>query len=130
MAITFDESKLTPGEWSHACDSYGKVRHSRKACVYTVVNMPGGERIVTLAARIPNWEDARVMTAAKDMYMVLKGMNHVDGGYCVCPLNDGMREDTYHSTNCADARKAVRKVESNWADSNCHNAETEWMAAR
>ncbi len=106
----------TNGDWGYACDSYGKVQHSRKACVYTVLHGKGGDRIVTVAARIPNWADARIMAAAKEMYKALKYMNHVQDGYCICSLNDGARQDADHSTACTDARLALRKVESNHAD--------------
>lgn len=58
------EPKLTGGAWDVACDSYGSVRHARKACVYTVVHAEGGDRIVTVAGRIENWADARLMAAA------------------------------------------------------------------
>lgn len=64
----------TQGEWSVACDSYGKVRHSKKACVYTNVRQPGGDLLVTVAARIPNWADAKLMAAAKEMLAALEGV--------------------------------------------------------
>jgi hypothetical protein len=110
--------KITPGKWSHACDSYGKVRHSKKACVFTVIKDNGkSERIATVAARISNFEDAKLMAAAKELYEALKWMNHVtEGGYCICPLKDGMAPDTRHATSCADARRALRKAESDYAD--------------
>lgn len=117
----------TAGAWNHACDSYGKVQHSKKACVYSTVKAPGGDRLVTVACRIENWADAKLMAASKDLYNALKYMNHVEHGYCICPVNDGMLMDTHHSTACADARKALRKVETNWANSNSAQAETEWM---
>lgn len=105
------------GEWGHAADSYGKVQHSKKACVYTTFREEGkGDQIVTVAARISNWDDAKIMAAAKELYAALKYMNHVDKGYCICPLKDGMARDTQHSTACSDARQALRKVESDWAD--------------
>jgi hypothetical protein len=120
--------QLTAGNWDSACDSYGKVTHSRHACVYSSANTPGGERLITLAGRIQNWDDARVMAAAKDLYIALKYMNHCsDGGYCICPINNGMRPDKDHATTCADARKAIRKVESPWANPNSSEAEAEWM---
>jgi hypothetical protein len=105
----------TAGNWNNACDSYGKVRHSRKACVYTVIKGNGGDRIETVAARIPNWADAKLIRAAKEMYSALKYMNHVseDEGYCICPLNDGSKPDSQHATSCADARYALRKAETN-----------------
>ena len=106
----------TKGEWGHACDSYGKVQHSKKACIYTTVKEKTGERIVNVAARIENWADAKIMAASKELYAALKYMNHVDEGYCICPLNDGMARDTAHSSACSDARQALRKAESDWAD--------------
>lgn len=62
----------TPGNWDFACDSYGKVRHSKKACIYSNVTEPGGDRLVTVAARVENWDDARLMAASKEMYAALK----------------------------------------------------------
>jgi hypothetical protein len=103
-------SKWTRGTWTVACDSYGKVQHSRKACVYTVVDDGQGERIVTIAARIPNWSDANVISASKQMLNVLAGLNHVERGYCICPLNDGLGQSDKHSTSCKDARYAVAKA--------------------
>lgn len=65
--------KLTPGDWDFACDSYGKVRHSRKACVYTSYpNEKGATMLVTVAARVANWDDARLMAKAKPMLEALK----------------------------------------------------------
>lgn len=114
--------KPTGGEWQTACDSYGKVQHSRKYdCVYTVVNEGNGERIVTIAARIENHSDAKIIAAAKDLYKALKQFNHVphSEGYCICPRNNGQAPDETHSTACADARLAIRHAESNWADWRC-----------
>lgn len=86
---------MSPGEWDHACDSYGKVQHSRKDCVFSswIDSKTGFQHFKTLAGRIENHSDARVMAVAKDMYKVLKYMNHVDSGYCICPLHDGMKRD-------------------------------------
>lgn len=64
MKDTFTQGKHT---WQFACDSYGKVRHSRKACVFTTIDGDNGERIVTIAARIPNWADAALIAAAPDL---------------------------------------------------------------
>lgn len=106
------EENLTPGEWDFACDSYGKVQHSKKACIFTVVKKPSGDQIVTVAGRIGNWKDARVLAAAKDLYMALKYINHVtEGGYCICPLNDGNAPSDKHSTACKDARLAIARVD-------------------
>lgn len=60
--------KTTPGPWDFACDSYGKVRHSKKACVYSTFKGEGGEHLQTIAARIPNWSDARLIAAAPDLF--------------------------------------------------------------
>lgn len=65
------ETQHTEGEWDFACDSYGKVRHSRKACVYTTIKTPTGDQLVNVASRIPSWEDARLMAASKEMYAAL-----------------------------------------------------------
>lgn len=106
---------LTEGDWDFACDSYGKVRHSRKACVYTTVTKPGGDQLVSVASRVENWADARVLSAAKDLFLAMKALNHMGGdergGYCICPLNDGSAEDERHATCCAGARKALVKAE-------------------
>lgn len=67
-------SAPTPLPWFHAADSYGKVRHSRKACVAAVVKGPGGERIVSIAARIENWEDARLIETAVNHHAKLVAM--------------------------------------------------------
>lgn len=64
---------LTPGPWDHACDSYGKVRHSKKACVFAAgVNTDGVEVIASVAARIANWDDARAIAAVPQMIAVLQ----------------------------------------------------------
>jgi hypothetical protein len=60
-------NKHTPGPWEFAADSYGKVQHSRKACVYTTVKGSGGERLVNIAQRIENWHDAKLIAAAPIM---------------------------------------------------------------
>ncbi len=105
----------TGSEWNVAADSYGKVRHSRKACVYTVLKGKNGTQIVTIAARIPNWEDAKLMAAAKDMYRALKQMNAIpesEGGYCICPrAKNSIISEGEHSSACEDARKAVAHAE-------------------
>jgi hypothetical protein len=62
----------TEGNWDFACDSYGKVRHSKKACVYTTVRKPGGDQIVKVAARVENWTDARLLAAAPAMLAALE----------------------------------------------------------
>lgn len=89
-----NDDGTTPGKWDHACDSYGKVRHSRKACVFSVVKGPGGERIVTVAARIENWADAKAIVrdhnAATAMREALRGFieSHerlAKGKPCTCP---------------------------------------------
>ena len=105
------EAAVTPGDWGFACDSYGKVRHSKKACVYSSYGTPNGDRLETLAARVPNWTDARLFAAAKDMYMALKCINHVTEGYCICPLLDGSAPDEKHASSCVDARRAIRRIE-------------------
>lgn len=60
------EPKHTGGDWDWAVDSYGKVRHSRKySCVYTTISSPDGDRLVTVAARIENVADAKLIASAK-----------------------------------------------------------------
>ena len=61
------------GSWSSACDSYGKVQHSRKYdCVYTNVKGTGGDRLVTIAARIENHQDAKTIAAVPLMLDYLR----------------------------------------------------------
>jgi molybdopterin-guanine dinucleotide biosynthesis protein A len=96
----------TPGDWTVACDSYGKVRHSRKACIYTVVNRgQAGERIVTLAARIPNWDDAFVMSAARDMRDALRDLLPVFDNSSMQTLA------TVYAEPIARAQSALEKAE-------------------
>lgn len=65
----------TPGSWDFACDSYGKVQHSRKYdCVFSSVKGEGGDRLVTVAARIENTHDALLIAAAPDLLDALEGM--------------------------------------------------------
>lgn len=67
-----NEVTYTPGPWNVACDSYGRVRHSKKACVYVVLrDTKGVETITKVAAQIPSWSDARLIAATPRMYEVL-----------------------------------------------------------
>ncbi len=60
--------KPTPGPWNWACDSYGKVQHSKKYdCVFTTVKGQGGDRLATIAARIENPANARLIAAAPEL---------------------------------------------------------------
>lgn len=63
-----DRNTHTPSPWDFACDSYGKVRHSRKACVF----QSGASTPTVVASRIPNWADARLIAAAPDMLEALR----------------------------------------------------------
>ena len=66
-------AKHTPGPWEWACDSYGKVQHSRKYnCVFTTVKGNGGDRLTSIAARIENSADARLIAAAPDLLEACK----------------------------------------------------------
>lgn len=75
--------KHTPTPWDFAADSYGKVRHSKKACVYASVKGEDGERIVNVAQRIDSWADAAFIVRAvnaheeliKAMRLVSEAMN-------------------------------------------------------
>ncbi len=69
----------TTGQWEYACDSYGKVQHSRKACVYSSVMTPAGQRLVTVAGRIENWADARLMAAVPEMLAFVRVASKADG---------------------------------------------------
>ena len=61
------------GTWQYACDSYGKVQHSRKyECVYTNVTGEHGDRLVTIAARIENYQDAKTIAAVPLMLEYLR----------------------------------------------------------
>lgn len=66
--------KHTAGEWNHACDSYGKVQHSKKYdCVFTTIKGPnGGDKLVTIAARIENYADALLIAAAPELLRALR----------------------------------------------------------
>lgn len=110
-----NHDNATGGNWHVACDSYGKVRHSKKACVFTTVRgLSGGDLIVTVAARIPCWTDAKLIAAAKEMLSALEGLNHMGGdkrgGYCICPVHNGTAPHAEHSSNCQDARYAIAKA--------------------
>ena len=63
----------TPGPWDFACDSYGKVRHSRKACVYSRDLQDRGEES-KIASQIANWDDARVIAASPRMLASLRAI--------------------------------------------------------
>lgn len=65
-------NKPTDGKWEFACDSYGKVLHSKKACVYSPLKGPNGEILQTVASRIENWADARLIAASKELLSSLK----------------------------------------------------------
>jgi hypothetical protein len=91
----------TAGDWRVACDSYGNVRHSRRACVY--VNGPRG--ILTLAARIPNWDDALLMSAARDLRDTLRGLLPVLANDCTQHLV------ATHADVIARAEAAIAKAE-------------------
>jgi len=62
---------ITNGRWEFACDSYGKVRHSKMACVYTKAKNENGEYLVTVAARIKNWDDAKLIAVAPELLTAL-----------------------------------------------------------
>jgi hypothetical protein len=78
------------GIWDFACDSYGKVQHSRKACVYSVVRSPDGERIVKIAGQIQNWDDARLMARSP---LLLNTMRRIIELACVVDDNAQARLD-------------------------------------
>lgn len=89
------ENKHTAGSWNFAADSYGKVRHSKMACVYTVLVSEQGEEIVSVAARIKNWEDAKLIAAAPHMMRVLQSVLH--------QLSHGEASDIVDSDMAGDA---------------------------
>ena len=53
----------------------------------------------------------RAVNSFDDLYKTLKYMNHVEEGYCICPLKNGLASNGKHATSCADARKALAKAE-------------------
>lgn len=66
----------TRGDWDFACDGYGKVQHSRKYdCVFASIRDEGGERLVTIAARIENPADARLIAAAPDLLAACEALH-------------------------------------------------------
>ncbi len=63
--------ETTKGIWTVACDSYGHVQHSRKACVFAYDE--SGKKVgPTVAHAIANWNDAHLISAAPQMYQSLK----------------------------------------------------------
>ena len=55
--------------------------------------------------------NAQLIASAPELFDALKYMNHVDDGYCICPLGNGLADDAKHATSCTDARKAIAKAE-------------------
>jgi hypothetical protein len=98
---------MTPGTWDFASDSYGKVRHSRKACVFTTLTTSKGDQLVTIAARIPNWADARLMAASKDLYTALKDLVELLPKIGLLPSVDSPIARAYDA-----AQRALAKVDT------------------
>lgn len=70
MAKTTTLPAHTPGTWQVACDSYGKVQHSKMACVWR--GSSNEQPLITIAQRIRNWHDARLIAAAPELLETLK----------------------------------------------------------
>lgn len=89
----------TPGPWKMACDSYGKVQHSRKYdCVYTTIKGDGGDILYTVAARIENSKDALLIESAPELLAALIDM--------VSGYEDTMKRYGHGAGN-ADAARAI-----------------------
>lgn len=110
--------KPTEGKWNHACDSYGKVQHSRKYdCVYSTIKGDGGMRLVTVAARIENGQDAKLMAAAPELYAACyEAFDLVARVRCAYP--EHASKEAYDAAVKLEEtlREALRKAETNWAD--------------
>lgn len=105
-----NHAQITPGKWAFACDSYGKVRHSKKACVYTTLKGEGGDSLVTVAARINNWADAKLIAAAPCMARVLSAVLHqMQHGEASDLLNKGVSDSYSDLRWCRDQIEAVLK---------------------
>lgn len=89
-------AKHTKTPWDLACDSYSKVQHSRKACVYANTKGNNGDRIVTIAGRIENWDDAafivRACNAHEALVAALQGIIEVGKRDLSNPKYDGYFE--------------------------------------
>lgn len=68
---TSTQKQGTERPWKFACDSYGRVRHSRKYdCVYAG-NGSSDHPLVTVAARIENTQDAQLIVRAVNAHDAL-----------------------------------------------------------
>lgn len=94
----------TPGPWDMACDSYGKVRHSQKYdCVFATIKVNNAERLVTVAARIENPADARLIAQAPRMLEIIRKLLNT------CELNlDDMELATLQTIK--EAHDAIRDL--------------------
>lgn len=102
-AQSVPESAFTPGKWDYACDSYGKVQHSRKACVYaSIIDEKGVQRVPFVAQKIGNWADARLIAAAPDLLSALKLMREAFDPY---------DPTDYTAGACDAADRAIAKAE-------------------
>ncbi len=97
----------TPGPWQYACDSggstpcLGKVRHSKKACVYQTSGMK------TIASHVEKWSDARLIAAAPDLLFTLRALcSH---------FPDPLEHGTGLAHSIHQARTAIAKAEKGGA---------------
>lgn len=104
-------SAHTPGPWHYEqASSSHRVLDSDNVLITEVES--------DLAENEDRYEaDARLIASAPDLLAentrlreALKQLNHVqDGGYCICPLNDGLSITELHSTCCADIRAILER---------------------
>jgi hypothetical protein len=108
--------EISEGVWQTACDSYGRVRHSRKYdCVYTNIKGNGGDRLVTVAARIENNADAQAIAAVPLMLRYLHKRAQASDREAIIIL------DAIRSNAASCYEDANEQIEKPWACSFCED---------